>query len=115
MKAWRYYQIGAGLMIPFDSDLSFKPGVKVIQSFDPCKDSLVFSTRNAKRKPGVKVIQSFDPCKDSLVFSTRNAKRKDHQINNRNYPQSFVNLKELEDHMTRGIHQIPTVKSEWIW
>ena len=50
MKAWWYYQIGAGLMIPFDPDLSFKPGVQVIQSFISCKDSLVSDTRNAKRK-----------------------------------------------------------------
>ena len=38
MKAWRYYEIEAGLMIPFDPDLSFKPGVQVFQSFVPCKD-----------------------------------------------------------------------------
>ena len=36
MKAWQYYQVGAGLMIPFNSYLSFKPGVQVIQSFVPC-------------------------------------------------------------------------------
>ena len=35
MKAWQYYQIGAGLMILFNSYLSFKPGVQVIQSFVP--------------------------------------------------------------------------------
>ena len=91
MKAWQYYQIGVGLLISFDAYLSFKPGVQVIQSFDPCKGSLVSSTRNAKRK--------------------------DHQINNlfscrhRNCPQSFVTLEELEDHMTKGIPQIPTVKA----
>ena len=27
MKVWQYYQIGAGLMIPFDPYLSVKPGV----------------------------------------------------------------------------------------
>ena len=43
-------QIGARLMIPSDLDLSFKPRVQVIQSFVPCEDSLVSSTRNAKRK-----------------------------------------------------------------
>ena len=37
-------------MIPSDLDLSFKPRVQVIQSFVPCEDSLVSSTRNAKRK-----------------------------------------------------------------
>ena len=36
MKAYQYYQIGAGLMIPFNSYLSFRPGVQVIQSFVPC-------------------------------------------------------------------------------
>ena len=50
MKVWQYYQIGAGLMIPFGPDLSFKPGFQVIQSFVPCKDNFVSSTRNAKRK-----------------------------------------------------------------
>ena len=68
-------------------------------------------------KPGFQVIQSFVPCYDSLISSTRNAKRKNHQINNsffcrhRNCSQSFVTLEELEDHMTEGIHQIPTIKS----
>ena len=38
MKAWQYYEIEAGLMIPFDPDLSFKPGVQVFQSLVPCKD-----------------------------------------------------------------------------
>ena len=39
LKARRYYQIGVGLMIPFDPDFSFKPGVQVIQFFVPCKDN----------------------------------------------------------------------------
>ena len=92
MKAWRYSHIGAGIMIPFDPYLSFRPEVQVIQSLVPCEDGLIFSTRNAKGK--------------------------DHQINNlffcrhRNCSQSFVTLEELEDHVTEGIHQIPTVKSE---
>ena len=43
MKAWRYYEIEAGLMIPFDPDLSFKPGVQVFQSFVPCKDFFFFA------------------------------------------------------------------------
>ena len=50
MKVWQYYQIGAGVMVPFDRDLSFKQGVQVIQSFVPCKDSFISSTKNAKRK-----------------------------------------------------------------
>ena len=68
-------------------------------------------------KPGVQVILSFLPCKDSFVTSTRKEKQKDQQINNlffcrhRNCSQSFVTLQELEDHMTKGIHQVPTVKS----
>ena len=36
MKAWQYYQTGAGLMILFDPYLSFKPGVQVIQSYVLC-------------------------------------------------------------------------------
>ena len=43
-------QIGARLLIPFDPDLFFEPRVQVIPSFVPCEDSLVSSTRNAKRK-----------------------------------------------------------------
>ena len=37
MKAWRYYQKRAGIVIPFDPDLSFKPGIQVIQLFVPSK------------------------------------------------------------------------------
>ena len=91
MKAWQYYRIGGRVMIPFDPDLSFKPGVQVIQSIVPCKYNLASSIRNTKRKY--------------------------HQINNlffccnMNCTQSFVTLEELEDHMIKDIHQIPIVKS----
>ena len=90
-KAWRYHQIKAGLRIPFDPDLSFKSGVQVIQSVVPCKDNLASNARNAKRK---------NSSKNNLFF-----------CHNRNYTQSLITLEELEDHMAKGIHQIPTVKS----
>ena len=85
MKVWQYHQIGAGLMILFGPNLSFKPGFQVIQSFVPCKDNFIASTRNAKRKRWT----------DKLFFCC-----------DRNCTQSFVTLEELEDHMMKGIHEI---------
>ena len=41
VKAWSYYQIGTGLKILLDPDISFKPGNQVIKSFVPCKGNLV--------------------------------------------------------------------------
>ena len=90
MKVWWYCQIGAGLVIPFDPDFSFKPGVQVIQSFVPPQDNVISSTRNAKRKYW-QINNLFFCC-------------------NRNCTQSLT-LEELEDHMMNGIHEIPVVKS----
>ena len=41
VKAWSYYQIGTGLKILLDPDISFKPGNQVIKSFVPRKGNLV--------------------------------------------------------------------------
>ena len=86
IKVWQYYQIGTGLMILFDPDLSFKPGVQVIQSVVPCKDNFISNARNAKRKDQ-QIINLFFCC-------------------DRNCTQSFITLEELEDHMMRNLKRI---------
>ena len=82
MKVWQYYQIEAGLMIPFDPDLSNQSSSYSVL----CSMQRQFYIQHKKWKKKRLTDKKF-------IFFT-----------------VIEELEELEDHMMKGIHEIPAVK-----
>ena len=89
IKVWRYYGIGAGILVPYSIKWSFTSGLRIIKPF---KDCLQISSRHSQNKPRA----SRQLC--SLLFCEEGGCTK-----------TFESLAELEE----LIHSIPKMKSSF--
>ena len=93
IKVWRYYGIGAGILVPYSIKWSFTSGLRIIKPF---KDCLQISRRHSQNKPRA----SRQLC--SLLFCEEGGCTK-----------TFESLAELEEHKFQGIHSIPKMTSSF--
>ena len=93
IKVWRYYGIGAGILVPYSIKWSFTSGLRIIKPF---KDCLQISSRYSQNKPRA----SRQLC--SLLFCEEGRCTK-----------TFESLAEPEEHKSQGIHSIPKMTSSF--
>ena len=93
IKVWRYYGIGAGILVPYSIKWSFTSGLRIIKPF---KYYLQISSRHSQNKPRA----SRQLC--SLLFCEEGGCTK-----------TFESLAELEEHKFQGIHSIPKMTSSF--
>ena len=91
IKVWRYYGIGAGILVPYSIKWSFTSGLRIIKPF---KDCLQISSRHSQNKPRA----SRQLC--SLLFCEEGG-----------CTTTFESLAELEEHKFLGVHSIPKMTS----
>ena len=88
MKVWRYYGIGAGILVPYSIKWSSSSSLMIIKPF---KDCLQISSRPSQNKPRASWQLFHYFCKEEGCTKT------------------FESLPELEEHRFLGIHPIPKI------